>query len=202
VHIYKATELDLPGVRTHPWVTSLHDPTCRYYDFKASPELIPEVLEDFCPWAKYQAVQDFYSYLTWLNGHDSELESDDCAFSGTETNLSSNVTTKALQASGRIMLLFRKLAFNCDPKNSEWLSGCFWHYLERVEPNFECGVIGFSKATTEFVVLNRRHGKSLVLNFWAWGDSEVDTMDNFQRVVGALHQASREVNADIQAIRR
>jgi hypothetical protein len=200
VHIYEATELALEGVRSHPWLTSLYDQKCRYYDFKKNPELIPQVLEDFLPWARYQAIQDFYSYLAWLNGPDSELESDDCAFTGAEKNLSPNITSKKLQVSGRLMLLFRSLACNCENTNSEWLFKCFWFYLERVEPELELGVIGLSRTTTEFIALNRREGKSLVLNFWAWGDSEAEAMDNLQILIRGLKQASSEVCTDIRSV--
>jgi hypothetical protein len=82
MHVYEATEKALDGVRSHPWQAAAYDCACRCYDFKTHPELIPKVLEDFVPWAKYPAVQDFYSYVAWLNGPDSELESNACAFAG------------------------------------------------------------------------------------------------------------------------
>jgi hypothetical protein len=198
VHVYEATEKALEGVRSHPWQTAIYDPTCRYYDFKTHPELIPTVLEDFMPWAKYPAIQDFYSYLAWLNGPDSELESNDCAFAGVKPNISPNVTPSPLQATGRLMLFFRSLMRNCEQTNAEWLYQCFLFYLKRVQSDFQLGVVGLSRTATEFVTLNRRQGTSLVFNFWSWGENEAEVMGNLQRVVSALREASIEVCTDMR----
>lgn len=197
MHVYEATEKTLEGVRSHPWQTALYDPKCRCYDFKMHPELIPTVLEDFVPWAKYPAVQDFYSYLAWLNGPNSELESNDCAFAGVEPNLSPNLTPSPLQASGRLMLFFRSLPRNCEQTNTEWLYQCFLFYLARVQPDLQLGMVGLSRTSTEFEALNRRQGASLVLNFWSWGETETEVMSNLQKVVSALREASIEVCTDI-----
>ena len=198
MHVYEATEKTLEGVRSHPWRTAIYDLTCRCYDFKAHPELIPTVLEDFLPWAKYPAVQDFYSYLVWLNGPESELESNDSAFAGVQRNLSPNFTPSPLQASGRLMLFFRSLARNCEQANSDWLYQCFLFYLKRVQPDLQLGVIGVSRTHTEFVALKRRKGTSLVLNFWSWGETETEVMSNLQTVISALREASIEVCTDIR----
>lgn len=198
MHIYESKELALSGVRSHPWDVAAYDSACRYYDFKQHPELIPNVLEDFLPWAKYSAIQDFYSYLTWLNGPDSQLESNDCAFGGITDNKSPNRTTSKLQASGRLIVFFRLLAANCEAQYTEWLFQCFWFYLERVESDFRLGTIGLSKAETEFLDLNRRKGMSLVFNFWSWGNTEIEVMSNLQRLIAGLRQASIEVCTDTQ----
>jgi hypothetical protein len=197
--VYKAKEHTLSGVRVHPWRTASYDSACRYYDFKQHPELIPNVLEDFLPWSKYPAIQDFYSYLAWLNGPDSQLESNDCAFGGITDNNSPNRTSSKLQASGRLMVIFRSLAANCEAQCVEWLFKCFWFYLERAEVNLQLGTIGLSKADIDFLDLNRRKGMSLVLNFWSWGDTEFEAMNNLQRLIAGLRSASVEVCTDIQS---
>jgi len=199
MHVYEAKELALNGVRSHPWRTAAYNQACRYYDFKLEPELIPNVLEDFMPWANYQAVQDFYAYLAWLSGPNSELESNDCAFGGVTPNKSPNITPSKFQASGRLIILFRSLLANCEEQSTEWLFRCFWFYLERIETDFQLGVIGLAKAATEFLDLNRRKGMSLVFNFWSWGDTEIEVMSNLQRVVAALKRASVEVCTDIRS---
>jgi hypothetical protein len=150
MNVYEAKELALNGVRSHPWHVASYNSACRYYDFKRCPEMIPNVLEDFSPWAKYSAIQDFYSYLAWLNGPDSHLESNDCAFGGIVDNMSPNRTSSKLEASGRLMIFFRSLAANCEEQCTEWLFHCFFFYVERVESDFQLGTIGLSQLETKF----------------------------------------------------
>lgn len=199
MQVYEAKELALNGLRSHPWKAAAYDDSCRYYDFKRQPELIPNVLEDFIPWAHYGAIQEFYAYLAWLNGPESQLESNDCAFGGVTPNKSPNIRASKFQADGRLMILFRSILTNCEEQCTEWLFRCFWFYLERVQTDFQLGVVGLSKAPTEFLDFNRRQGLSLVLNFWSWGDTEVEVMTNLLRLVAGLRQASVEVCSDIQA---
>jgi len=73
-----AYDEEIPPLREHPWTVSMAVPDGRYWDFKAHPEQIPLVLEDFRPWAHYAAIPRFYELLAWLNGFDSILESNDC----------------------------------------------------------------------------------------------------------------------------
>src|SRR5688500_4941556 len=72
--------------RSHPWVDATDNPECRYYDLTASPAHIRESMEDFRPWNHYPAIESFYALLERLNNESSALESNDCAFSGPETN--------------------------------------------------------------------------------------------------------------------
>src|SRR5260370_23343690 len=69
---------EIPPGRHHPWTPPDNNPEARYYDFKAHPEQVPLVLEDFKPWAHYPAIPRLYEPLSWLNGSDSILESNDC----------------------------------------------------------------------------------------------------------------------------
>jgi hypothetical protein len=41
------------GIRTHPWIDSVHNTDWKCYDFKQHPELVFEVLEDFKDWEQY-----------------------------------------------------------------------------------------------------------------------------------------------------
>src|SRR5258708_5105425 len=107
-------------VRSHPWTGSATDPASRYYDFKKHPELISAVLEDFRPWSETLAVQSFYRLLAMLNGGDSPLETNDCAFNEPSPNLDS-AFGKRLQCSGRLLILFRDLLRNSERDRVEWL---------------------------------------------------------------------------------
>src|SRR3954466_9524210 len=92
--------------RSHPWSNSALDAGARYYDFSATPELIRGVLEDFTPFERYAAVEDFYGLLERLNDPRSSLESSDCAFSGPGPNQSAQVNA-TLECSGRLIILYR-----------------------------------------------------------------------------------------------
>src|SRR5512140_780274 len=73
---------DPDTVRAHPWTVATLDPSARYMDLKANPALIRLSLEDFLPFSRWPAIDTFYSLLEWLNGPESTLESNDCAFEG------------------------------------------------------------------------------------------------------------------------
>lgn len=180
MHVYRASEFDLKGLRTFPWKTSLHDVNCRYYDFKKHPELIETSLEDFIPWTRYPATQEFYDMLRWINGSTSELETDDCAFGGIKLN-GTPAVNKTKQADGRIMVFYRRLQYNCTEQSSEWLADCFEFHLKRLQTDLEHGVVGLSKSTTFFTPI-QRPGVSRILNFWSWGDDEEEVMNKLQRV--------------------
>ncbi len=54
-------------LRSHPWIDTVDNPECRYYDLTLSPELIRTSLEDFLPWSNYKAIENFYKILEDLN---------------------------------------------------------------------------------------------------------------------------------------
>ena len=193
MHVYD--EKDLEGTRAHPWLTCEDDPTCRYYDFKQHPELIPTSLEDFKSWSHYPAIQDFYSLLAWLNGPESILESNDCAFGGVRRNISTHMSPKERQVDGRLMVFFRSLAMNCNQQNEWYLKECFRFYLARVQPSLRDAAIGLSRLRTGFKAINMR-GSCLVLTFFAWGDTEQEVMGTLQHLVAGIKEASVEVCRD------
>lgn len=93
-----------PGIhdeaRLQPYEGGAAGGDVQYYDFKTHPELIPDVLEDYRPWKKHQAIQTFFDYLKWINGNTSILETNDCAF-----RFYNNRAPK--MAAGRVMVYFR-----------------------------------------------------------------------------------------------
>src|SRR5260221_5762897 len=97
--------------RSHPWVDAAGSADFRYYDLTATPALIRSALEDFTPWAQYAATETFYALLERLNHRASCLESNDCAFIGPHASDGASAE-RALECSGRVMLLFRALASN------------------------------------------------------------------------------------------
>ena len=140
--------------RSHPWVDTAGSPECVYYDLTSTPEHIRSSLEDFRPWSHYEAIEDFYLLLTALNHPKSALESNDCAFTGPQTN---------------------------------------------ENPDFRWGVVGTTIVPVRYLALAERNGQQfgsqLMISFWAWGNSEAETMLNVARLMKNLSQALLHVSA-------
>jgi hypothetical protein len=198
--VYEHNDPDSLSPRSHPWIDGKSDPTHRYYDFRAKPELIRSSLEDLQEWNSYPATETFYQLLEWLNGSGSVLESNDCAFSGPTTNTSTQ-SSKRLQCSGRLMILYRDLALNASPEQIHWLTNAAAHALRRTDPAFEWGAIGATIMPVRFTTLpgppELQAGQQLMLSFWAWGDDELELMTNldrtFRNVMVVLRGLSDEI---------
>jgi hypothetical protein len=178
--------------RSHPWTDATGNPNYRYYDLTAAPEHIRHSLEDFHPYRHYAAIEDFYVLLESLNRRNSAFESNDCAFSGPQVNDQPTIP-KAFQCSGRVMLLFRALERNTVPGCVEQLKNQLHGELAPVDRNFEWGVIGTTLVPVRYLALaahgDNQLGCQLMICFWAWGDTEADTMTNLQRLFKNLSRA-------------
>ncbi|MBA3542492.1 MAG: hypothetical protein H0T79_22950 [Deltaproteobacteria bacterium] len=181
------------ATRSHPWTDAASDPTARYYDLKAEPAKIRTALEDFLPWRHTAGVEAFYELLEWLNGASSILESNDCELSGPHAN--ETAIEAGLEVSGRVMVLFRELPRNLVLRELEHLNAALHHALARRDPAFTLGAIGTTITATRYITLSGSEaaqlGSQLMVSFWAWGDSEVEVMANFARVVRNLSAAFR-----------
>lgn len=191
---YAGSDPDI--VRAHPWSDAVDDPRARYYDLKASPGLIRTSLEDFLPWSGWPAIETFYDVLEWLNGPESSLESNDCAFQGPAANATTRIP-KVLEATGRVMILWRALGRNLSRANIEWLREQLHRRLYEADPDLAFGAIGITIYRVRFVTLPAREeqniGFQLMLSFWAWGDTDDEVMENLARVVENLREALRAV---------
>ena len=186
--------------RSHPWVDSTTDASARYHDLTASPLLIRSALEDFTPWARYGAIETFYTLLERLNHKHSTLESNDCAFVGPHPNDEPSVS-KALVCSGRVMVLFRALARNVATLESdaiESLKNELHRELVTHDEAFRWGLVGTTVVPTRYLALPEANGQQLgtqlMISFWAWGDTEADTMLNLSRVFKNLARALRALS--------
>jgi hypothetical protein len=180
--------------RSHPWTYVEGDPGCRYYDLTAHPEHIRASLEDLRGWQQYPAMEAFYTLLERLNHPRSALESNDCAFNGPGENEDPSVR-KAMQCSGRLMVLFRSLAQNTEPLRVDTLKQRLHLDLAAADPSFRWGIVGTTVVPVRYLELpesgEQQLGSQLMISFWAWGDSEADTMLNLGRVLKNLSQALR-----------
>lgn len=185
-------------MRSHPWEDSVSNPDCRYYDLKAMPERIRSSLEDFVPWQDHAAIEDFYALLEELNAPASSLESNDCAFAGPSANEHTGID-KSLQCSGRVMVLFRRLERNTTMGELESLNYQLHLQLNHIDPEFLWGIVGTTMVPVRYLALpkagGRQRGSQLMISFWAWGDSEAESMLNLGRLMTNLIQALSQVSA-------
>ena len=182
--------------RSHPWVGAASDEASRYYDLTESPALIRSSLEDFVPWRHYTAIETFYVLLERLNHAKSLLESNDCAFTGPHPS-ESPATRKALECSGRVMVLFRDLPRNTVAGQIETLKDELHFALIKLDPNFRSGVVGTTIVPVRYLALpeasDEQLGVQLMISFWAWGNSEEENMQNLSRLLRNLTSALRKL---------
>jgi hypothetical protein len=160
--------------------------------------LIRSALEDFVPWTRYGAIEVFYALLERLNHRQSPLESNDCAFTGPHENDEPSIAKDWL-CSGRVMLLFRALARNTALATVESLKKQLHGELSQLDERFLWGLIGTTLVPTRYLSLpesgDQQLGTQLMISFWAWGDSEADTMLNLGRLFKNLSRALRNLSA-------
>lgn len=188
-------------MRSHPWQGASADPASRYFDLRKNPALIRTSLEDLLPWSAWPAIETFYGLLEWINGADSILESNDCAFSGPSANETPQFP-QALESTGRLMILWQHLPSNLSEERAEWLKGALHQSLNEMDESFELGVIGMTLFPTRYVTLplpeKRQRGFQLILSFWCWGDTEEEVMENLDRTLRNMWRALREVDREVQ----
>jgi hypothetical protein len=188
--------------RSHPWVGAASDKTSRYYDLTATPAHIRSSLEDFVPWARYAAIEAFYVLLERINHSKSLLESNDCAFTGPHPS-ESLATQKALECSGRVMVLFREPTRNTAPGQIETLKNELHLALAKLDPNFRSGVVGTTIVPVRYLALpeenDQQLGSQLMISFWAWGNSEDENMQNLSRLLRNLTNALRKLCTPVAA---
>lgn len=188
-----------------------------FIDFKVHPERIAEVLEDFVPFAAEPAIQSFYGLLEWLNGPESVLESCDCALRPPERH-DSVLSHVPLRVHGRLMLMYRDLAANCDMELFAALYNSVGRQLSKLDPEFQRdrGIVTLAPSKTLFRDLmpgTMRHsgdvvsregepgrGYQLLLTFEAFGNYAADAFANLKRVFANMETATREASAILRQL--
>jgi hypothetical protein len=197
MRVYFESDNKYEGIRAFPYKGTSGGADEDYYDFKKNPQLISSVLEDFVPWESHNAIHQFYEMLSWLNGADSPLESSDCALA---RQLGDNRTKEAfprqLETSGRLMVLYRDLRLNTSLDHIEWLKKATHFHLNRLDPTFELGAVGLCLTTTSYTQLGGQLGNELVISFFAFGDDELEVMENLERLFRNLYAALKSVSQE------
>jgi len=177
---------DNPPLREHPWSDAASGPNSRYCDFVSHPEQIPLALEDFKPFAHYEAIQTFYALLTWLNGPHSPFETNDCGLLPPRTDHSTPGIVRVLFDAdptvfhGRLTVLYRNLIFNSSQRHINWLNQNVQNALRDRVPHFAAVI--FVGQWPHWFVATDRPGQVLSLRFWAWGGDQAGAMQSLENI--------------------
>ena len=193
---------DVPPPRQHPWTESVANPDWRYCDFKMHPEQIPLALEDFRPWCHYPAITSFYEMVSWLNGPDSILESNDC---GLRPPRQDHETPEVIRCSfesdptvvhARLAILFRNLEWNTSNPTINGLKQSIHDCLRQNFPNWPV-VIKVGDWVHEFTAV-KKVGRVVTLRFWCWGDDEATAMAGLKAAIEAASACLRWVSDGVK----
>jgi hypothetical protein len=99
------------------------------------------------------------------------------------------------------MVFYRVLEQNGSKPRLEELKNALHQNLAQLDPHFQWGVIGTTLVPVRYLALpvadDQQLGYELMISFWAWGNSEAETMSNLGRLLKNLSRALRKVSAKI-----
>jgi hypothetical protein len=159
--------------------------------------------------------------LRWVNGPESNLETSDCAFRGPRDNEQKDGWPKEMVCHGQMYVFFRNLQYNLSAeskswkenhpggdklakpytpsKYTQWLINQSQQAVRQSTHVWAC--IGFGLISIQFaeaqVSKNEQLGYAVVYKFWAWGDSEEDTMVSFKYVVDTLFTIFKTLSSEV-----
>ena len=97
------------------------------------------------------------------------------------------------------MVLFRRLKRNTVQGAIEWLTNQLHRHLANLDADFLWGVVGTTIVPVRYLALaeskGQQLGSQLMISFWAWGNSEAETMLNLGRLMKNLSQSLRRLSA-------
>ncbi|GLS91427.1 hypothetical protein GCM10007916_24960 [Psychromonas marina] len=194
-------QTDSSALRSHPWTTMESDQSNVYVDFKKSPKLIRSAIEDLIPLKKWSFVDTFYELIVWINSPQALLESNDCSFNVVEDNHDAQYPY-AKKCSGRLMILFRDVAENCQQRSVDWLMQEILQSVATTKLGFKAGAIALSQNPTCYLALGDQPntggmGQQLVLTFFAYGKNERRCYESMQQVLEHAHSCLVKVNKKI-----
>lgn len=218
-------------IKTHPWTETEGYPADRYYDFRANPALIPQALNsfmDWSAWSQWEGVQLFYKLLEWLNGPDSQFESNGCGFRGPHEHQQKDFWPGKLMTGGGLIFLFRDAKLNLSKESAAWatrlMPGCrrlpplahgkniswllmrSYEYLQQLNPELTGARVSICLFPTLYLDLplehNDKFGHEVSFRWWAWGNTEEETMAHFKEVVATMFECLKMVSAEAKTATR
>lgn len=187
-----------PPGRYHPWTQAMKNNQWQYHDFKQRPELISSVLEDFHPYADEDATKTFYDLLRWINGPDSNFESNDCGLRPPRIDMTAPPIVpfnNPIVLHSRLTILFRELGLNSRADAVQWLVYSICGATGSPTPTFPAVMkVG---VWPHLFVATGQEGYAVQLLIWAWGDTEKGAMHNLNlayiALSGRLHALSSAI---------
>lgn len=183
--------------RSHPWgKTGYKERAGQYSNFMTNPELITTMLEDFNPHDDKQAVQTFYGFLRWINGLDSQLETNDCALREMVIENPDALFKFSHKIDGRVEILLRKHEANCHAQIVTWLFRMLSLYLQVERPDFFDALIDLKSAPTDYVLLpgDEGTGHRISVTFNAYGNGESEVWACLDAVFQSIWNATKRLN--------
>ncbi|WP_333620548.1 hypothetical protein [Pantoea septica] len=191
-------KLEEEHARSHPWgKTEYEERAGQYSNFITNPELITTMLEDFNPHEDKQAVQTFYDFLRWINGPDSQLETNDCALREGVIKNPDALFKFSHKIDGRVEILLRQHEVNCLAQAVTWLFRMLSLYLQVERPDFFDALIDLESAPTDFVLLpgDENSGHRIRITFNAYGNGEVEVWACLATVFQSIWNATKRLNS-------
>ncbi|MCP9269846.1 hypothetical protein M5U04_17610 [Xenorhabdus sp. XENO-1] len=199
--VISSFEITESGRRSQPWgktVDAVREG--QYYNFRKNPELIETCLEDFYPYSEKKAVQDFYSFLKWINSEESVLESTDCLLSGAPSashDVRLFLCTHLLN--GRFEFFVRDYQINAMKESVIWTFDKLSLYLQLEGAEFKKGLFRVELLITDYIISTEEQltGYRFCIQFYAYGNGLDDTWRSLACTFENLFKAIRRLNADM-----
>ncbi|MBG6247022.1 MAG: hypothetical protein EKD82_02130 [Candidatus Symbiopectobacterium sp. PLON1] len=200
--VVSSFEITESGKRTQPCgQTEGHEYRAgRYYNFRENPELIETQLEDFSPYSDRPAIKLFYSFLKWINGNDSALESTDCLLSGEPTESPSAYLFHCSHKNhGRVEFFVRNIETNADKKLIIWIYDKLSLYLQIERPDFRKGSLRITPLITDYIRAGRNEltGYRFCIHFYAYGNGVEDTWVSLNAIFDNIMKATKRLNSEM-----
>lgn len=183
--------------RTHPWGKTAYDERGGFYsNFIDNPELITEVLEDYKPHENKEAVQTFYSFLKWINGPESNFETNDCALRANVITNTDSLFKFTHKIDGRVEFFLREHQLNCRKDIATWLMRMSSLYLQVERPDFFNGLIDVQLAPTDYITLpaDQGNGYRIRLVFNAYGNGETEVWSALNTTFNNIFESTKRLN--------
>jgi len=190
--------LENEPARSHPWGKTAYDERSgQYSNFVTNPELITTMLEDFKPHDDRPSIHTFYSFLRWINGPDSKLETNDCALREGVIKNPDAIFKFSHKIDGRVEILLREHKVNCHAPIVTWLFRMLSLYLQVERPDFFDALIDLKNAPTDYVLLsgNENSGQRIRITFNAYGNSEAEVWSCLDIVFQSVWKATERLNS-------
>ena len=181
MHAFHDVQEGIGEPRTHPWTSSLYDPTARFTDFRKHPELVETSLEDFIPYARFPGTQKFYELIRLLNRSESIWETTEAKFWPPSIHTNGFFSKYGLICSGRFVFFCRDYRWQCN--HAEQFFPVLLQNLQRLEPTAPNACVGVFLMPTIFAAISEEDAPPFCQAFgvrcYGFGNGEDEVFRGF-----------------------